>query len=106
MKRTPIKRVNRKRRAKRHVDAFGSKADYIRSLPCDVCHEYGCDPHHIPSRAAGGTSKDLIPLCRPHHTEFHTLGEQSFAAKNGKDLRARTAMYEAGFHESPQPLGF
>jgi len=106
MKRSELRKANRKRKAERYREHFGSKAEYVRQLPCCVCGRAApSEPHHYPSRGAGGTSKDLVPLCTAHHREFH-MGAETFQARYGVDLKARAARYEAWFHESPQPLGF
>lgn len=112
-----LKRVNKGRKARRDAEAFGEQAELCRSLPCVVClppgssdyyqgfaaaqiecelsggRGYGCqsDPHHIPTRGAGGVDKDTVPLCRVHHDEWHSTGEHTFAAKYDVDLRAVAA---------------
>ncbi len=102
-----IRRRNPKRAKKRQEQAYGDKAKYIRSLPCCVCHKPGpSDPHHYPTRAAGGTSKDLVPLCREHHREFHDTGADTFQRRHYIDLKSRAERYEGWYHESPQPEDF
>lgn len=66
-KRTPIKRVNRARKAKRFEEAFGGKAylEFIHGLECAVC---GCrceltEAAHLTSRGAGGKADVIVPLC-------------------------------------------
>jgi hypothetical protein len=108
--RTRLAPVNRKRRAKRRAEAFGEQAELCRHLPCVVAHSswwlvHGIqsavalavlgstirgqsEPHHVPSRGAGGTDKDCVPLSAELHREFHTIGEQSFSDRYGVDLRA------------------
>lgn len=109
LKRSLMKRVNVERKAKRDAEAFGEQAELCRRLPCACCSwgvyahpdgsltneekaaeigRFQSDPHHIPTRGAGGKDKDTVPLCRAHHTEWHSIGEQSFADKHGVDLRA------------------
>ena len=113
--RTPTRKRNPKRAAKRRQEHFGDEADYIASLPCDTCHKPGpSDPHHEPPRSTGGTKKDLVPLCKSnpatghegHHDERHRIGRKAFEAKYNVDLKARARMYNGWFHEDPQPLGF
>ena len=71
-RKTPLKGRNSKRAAKRYREAFGGHADTIRGLPCDLCAAPApSDPHHVRTRAAGGTAKDLIPVCRTCHTRIH-----------------------------------
>ena len=113
LKRTPMKRENTERAAKRRAEAFGEQAEACRLLPCvacwatddrlgawefvmsdalhpdRVCLVFGnSDPHHEPTRAAGGKDKDTVPLCRAHHDERHRIGRAAFEAKHGVDLRA------------------
>jgi hypothetical protein len=110
LRRSRLSPVNRKRRAKRRAEAFGEQAELCRHLPCVVAHSSWwlvngiqsavalavlgstirgqSEPHHVPSRGAGGTDKDCVPLSAELHREFHTIGEQSFAAKYAVDLRA------------------
>lgn len=105
--RQPVRKVNRKRRAALYKAQFGDKALYVRSLPCCVCHKPGpSDPHHVRSRGAGGTSKDLVPFCRRHHMEYHATGRETFARRHGIDLEAKAARYEEWYHNDPQDMGF
>lgn len=90
---TPMKAVNPERNAKRYARDFGSKADWIRDKPCLVCGTKPSDPHHWPTRGAGGTSKDLIPLCRTHHVEFHTMGVDTWQDTYQRDIDIETAIY-------------
>jgi hypothetical protein len=69
---TPLKSVNRKRKAKRYARDFGDHAQRIRQLPCDLCGSPPpSDPHHAKSRGAGGTARHLLPTCRPCHRKIH-----------------------------------
>ena len=81
MKRTPIKRQNRARKA-RPIDAASEdyKA-YVRTLPCTVCRKPApSEAHHVKSRGAGGVEvKNLLPLCLEHHNFWHTMGRKTFA---------------------------
>ena len=67
--------------------------EYIRSLPCSVSTNYGCEgdvvPHHDPSKGAGGHDRQTVPLCAAHHREVHYRGRLSFDAKYGVCLRER-----------------
>lgn len=55
----------------------------IKKLPCLVCGLEPSDPAHLRSRGAGGGDElwNLIPLCRPHHSEQHAIGLKSFVEK-------------------------
>ena len=55
---------------------------------CPICGSYDVDLHHWDSVASiGGYAHDdglktrFIPLCRKHHTEFHTIGIKDFENK-------------------------
>ena len=69
-----------------------SRDERVRRLPCCICrrsigHSYGSsEVHHWPTRGAGGTDEDGIPLCRTHHQEFHDMGQRSWQAKHGVTL--------------------
>lgn len=69
----------------------GQHAARIRQLPCAIGGEF-CETHvhahHVRSVGAGGTEKDLVPLCAVHHQELHTIGRWTFLKKYGVDLRA------------------
>ena len=54
---------------------------FVRQLPCCVCGRGGgVDPHHLRGyqlgRGMGKKSDDkwVVPLCRNHHNEVHTVG--------------------------------
>jgi hypothetical protein len=55
----------------------------VRKTPCLVCQDRVVDVAHIKSRGSGGTDDEwnLMPLCRKHHTEQHTIGIISFIQK-------------------------
>lgn len=85
--------------AKRKRD-FGKKAVWVRTLPCVVCNRTPSDPHHEPFLAQGGKAKDLVPLCRFHHsfgpTSRHGSGSHEiFIKAYGIDLIAEAARIEA-----------
>jgi hypothetical protein len=72
-RKAPLKASNPARKRKRYAEAFGDYADVIRGLPCCVCQAPPpSDPHHVRSRGAGGTKRDLIPVCRTCHTLIHS----------------------------------
>jgi len=63
--------------------------EHVRGLPCIVCQSGPCDPHHVRSRASGGGDEisNLVPLCRNHHTQIHSIGRTSFQKKYGLNLQ-------------------
>jgi len=85
-----IRPVNPKRKAKLQEAQFGEQAELCRKSPCAVpsCEFVPgrCEPHHMPSRGAGGLDADTIPLCAVHHTAIHSLGRKTFEARYGVDL--------------------
>ncbi len=112
--RKPLRKVNPQRARARRERDFGEQAQWCRELPCCACKprsfatwsEIGpgalpagtpgpwplrSDPHHEPSRGAGGTDKDTVPLCRRCHEERHRVGLRLFNAKWGVDLLAVAA---------------
>ena len=92
MKRSWIKRVNHKRRARLRAKQFGDHADYIQCLPCLVCQGQRVHAHHVHSRGAGGDESDLVPLCASHHSEGHQHGWKTFGKKYAIDLPAEAAL--------------
>lgn len=116
LRRAMLKRRNEARAEKRRAERFGEQADACRRMPCAVCLTrnagpkpervgdwlrgylradllegvayFQTDPHHEPTRAAGGKDKDTVPLCREHHDERHRIGRKAFEEKHGVDLRA------------------
>ena len=82
VRKTPMPRENRKRKAKMRAIEFGPQAAWCRHSPCAACYPtlYGddllaleyhstveiSDPHHTVTRP-GGLDRDTIPLCDKHH---------------------------------------
>jgi hypothetical protein len=69
---------------------------FIRSLRCCICGAPGPDPAHIRSaspvhgkRETGGAEKPsdkwVVPLCRVHHDQQHSINEIKFWATYGVD---------------------
>jgi hypothetical protein len=58
--------------------------DEVKQQPCSIpgC-PYPADPSHIKTVGAGGadTGDNVKPLCRFHHTEWHTIGRITFCRK-------------------------
>jgi hypothetical protein len=92
-RRTPLKKANAKRKRARFARAYGSGDNVARvqSMACIVCNRTPSEAAHVRSRGAGGTWRDIVPLCRDHHREQHAIGIQTFEATYGLDLAAIAA---------------
>ena len=61
--------------------------EYIKKKPCIACGQVPVDPHHMEAVGMGGANKDgfkdytCVPLCRFHHSEYHSGGLHYFEAK-------------------------
>ena len=99
MKRTPMKRTNRKRKAAAFSKAFGDidRVAFVRGLGCLICGD-PAEAAHVRSRAAGGGPDDLVPLCRVHHRSQHSLGIRTFEFRHGLDLTAAAAWCAEVYH--------
>ena len=96
LQRQPIPAVNHKRRLRLYELQFGEAAQRVRDLPCCVCFAPPpSDPHHVKTRGAGGTSADLVPLCRGHHDMVGCWGVKTFIRESGVDLYAVAAKIAA-----------
>jgi hypothetical protein len=69
---------------------------WLRTLQCCICGAPGPDPAHIRSassvhgkRETGGAEKPsdkwVVPLCRVHHDQQHSINEIKFWATYGVD---------------------
>ena len=65
--------------------------DYIRQQPhCCFCYTKGLvEPHHIKTIGMGRNRKkplrehwSAVPVCRPCHTEYHKIGEETYQARH------------------------
>jgi hypothetical protein len=97
-RRKRINPVNRKRKKERFAAAFmdwrGDKGAWIRQLNCVVCGVVPSEAAHVKSRAAGGTAKDLVPLCTFHHRQQHDMGILTFEEHHDVDLEMASWAYE------------
>lgn len=90
-RRTPVKPVNKERKARVHPAQFGDQARLCRLSPCSVpkCTKRPpydvIEPDHRIHRrgTAGGLDKDCWPLCVFHHRQRHDLELARFEAKHG-----------------------
>ena len=74
---------------------FGPQAQLARWLACCACGARPCDPAHHPSRGAGGSDGDVVPLCRNCHAAQHAHGVVTFQQKKGVDLLLCSAIMRA-----------
>lgn len=99
-----MKKVNRKRAAKRKAEAFGDKATWIRFHPCILSHLSSCyldiEAHHVKSRGAGGKSDCLIPMCGYHHGRLHVMGRKTFEQFFSIELDRAAEIFERLWKES------
>ena len=80
LKRVPVKRVNRPRKAANHERAYGEKAEWIRAQTCCVCGWYApSEAAHIGSGGTGrkGDASTLLPLCGPRRFPYATYTDMA-----------------------------
>lgn len=88
-RRTAVKKRNAKRLRETRARQFGPHAERVRALPCCACGARPpSQPHHVKSRGAGGTWRDLVPLCGYCHLIIHAIGAKSFGRAHNVDLAA------------------
>jgi 5-methylcytosine-specific restriction protein A len=95
MRRSPLRRVSKKRAAANRVLAKAALLVRARSLgACEAafsayCTSRGTQAHHVVRRSQGGqdTPQNLLWVCTPCHTAIHAQPE---AARAAKLLRTRT----------------
>lgn len=59
----------------------------VRSrMTCLICGGDSPDAHHLESRGSLGSDYSVVPLCRRHHAEFHSMGLRSFNDKYAVEL--------------------
>lgn len=91
----------RERRKKAFAKQFHSAAfvAWIHEQPCVVedCFSDDIQIAHVRSRGAGGTYKDVVPMCVVHHGDQHAHGIRTFQAVHKINLMARAAKTWAAF---------
>jgi len=79
-----------KQKCIRNPKAYEAYLNFIRSQPCCVgdgqCGK-SSDPHHVDSVGAYGQNPHIIPLCRHHHSIFHSIGEEDFGDRYNLKIR-------------------
>jgi hypothetical protein len=98
----PLPPVNRARKAKNTLRAYGSKQrrDFVTGLPCLICGTTPSEQAHAPHPSSGTSHKAdaeaVVPLCHFHHIEeLHRIGVASFEAKYREELRCQTLAWHA-----------
>jgi hypothetical protein len=88
------KRIGR-RRPERVQRSFPAHRAWVRRHHCCVpgCMELPIECAHVRGGTDGGialkpSDRWVVSLCRLHHAEQHQVGETSFQATHGIDLRA------------------
>lgn len=104
--RTPVKKVNPKRRAKGFARAYHSEERvlFVKGLMCCVCTVEGFTENaHIEGDGAGRKAHytKIVPLCGSrygylgHHNWLHAKGREEFEARFDIDLDQEAAETEA-----------
>ena len=77
-------------------EQYGSRERvlWVKTLPCLVCGVSPSENAHVRTRGAGGTYKDIVPLCFTHHREIHSIGNDSFCRKYFLDLEMEAQLIE------------
>lgn len=75
------------------------RVEFVRWLACVGCGGSPCDNHHVEgdgvSRKAG--YEKIIPLCRPCHRAWHSMGRHTWEAMHKRDSAAAAAETQAGW---------
>ncbi len=81
-RRTKVKNANRRRKHKEFVRCYGSKdrCAWVQAQPCIICGLMPSENAHITSDGAGrkADARQIVPLCRTCHLEFHQHGRAEF----------------------------
>jgi hypothetical protein len=90
----PMKATNPKRRRRLQREQFGSKAHWIRTLPCCLCHrpstlEQPSTSSHVRGRGAGGKADQQVPMCPACHLKYEAAKARYDGAHRLPELAAR-----------------
>lgn len=98
-RRKRIKARNAARAKRARARDFGprDRQEWVNGLPSVVSGRGPCVPHHVRSRGAGGTDKEIVPLTVAEHEEVHRIGRQSFEARYGLDLASEARRVDAAW---------
>lgn len=100
----PPKKAKQRMGLREPAREFPGHQKWVRQFACCVpgCQggpiEFAHVRKGIPSHEAGGTSlkphdKWGVSLCAEHHREQHQIGEDSFQARHGVDLKAKAQAF-------------
>lgn len=89
------------------------KTKYLCALAGKVCkstgHPHVCegplDPHHTPTKGAGGDDRSIVPLCRKAHTllDVPNWSEKRVEAEYGVEFRPMAAELFALWLKTTEP---
>jgi hypothetical protein len=109
-RKTRVKKVNTKRRAKNKARAYGGeeRVTWLKTLPCCVVGRPSSPPvrhfgeivnAHITTGGMGrkADAKLCVPMCDYHHKNQHLFGTRGFELAYGIDLKAEAAKVEAAW---------
>lgn len=112
LKRAPLPRVNRARKAKRKAEAlvYGPYHEWVGTQPCllkrnplHICRGVTKGHHLIRVGNGGRDEGNEVPLCEIAHTRsmksVHTMGPDSFEAYWNVDLEAEASALHATWCE-------
>lgn len=94
-RRTPVKRVNRKRKAAEWKRAYGSKerVEWVHRQDCilrsvDSLCQLPSEAAHVGNGGMGRKTDAyrIVPLCTDHHRELHQSGRRTFEWRYGISL--------------------
>lgn len=105
MRKTPIRKVNRARKAAAFVRNFHSDeyVRFTRSRPCVFCGGGPCVTAHIKARGMGGCNSDwtqTLPVCRPCDAVWENAGRATLMALWGvtaDDLKGAMQVHQSAF---------
>ena len=72
---------------------YGSqeRVEAVHRMRCLICFRLPSENAHVKSKGAGGTYKDIVPLCHRHHREQHQIGIATFSQKYDVNLATEAA---------------
>jgi hypothetical protein len=100
-RRTGVKPVNAKRKAREFKRCYHSKqrVEFVRDLPCIITGLGPCENVHIEGDGAGrkaGYDK-IVPMVSAIHAELHRMGVGSFCIQYDVSLEAHARLTQAAW---------